>query len=181
MTMSVPTERRIGGQVNEESTAAPTKALPQIAQRLSDVGALVSRYGLVLVFFWIGAMKFTAYEANGIQPLVANSPLMGWLYGFLSVQTFSNLLGVVEIAIAVMIGLRRLSPQVSAIGSVLAMVMFLTTLSFLFSTPGWEPSLGGFPALAVVPGQFLLKDLVLLGASIWSLGESLASIGASRS
>jgi reactive chlorine resistance protein C len=141
--------------------------------------ALVSRYGLVLVIFWIGAMKFTSYEANGIQPLVANSPLMGWLYRILSVQGFSDLLGVVEIAIAVMIGLRWLFPQVAAIGSVL--VMFLTTLSFLFSTPGWEPSLGGFPALAVVPGQFLLKDIVLLGASIWSLGESLASIGASRS
>jgi uncharacterized membrane protein YkgB len=123
-------------------------------------------------------MKFTAYEANGIQPLVANSPLMGWLYRILSVQGFSDLLGVVEIAIAVMIGVRWLSPQVAAIGSVL--VMFLTTLSFLFSTPGWEPSLGGFPALAVVPGQFLLKDIVLLGASIWSLGESLASIDASR-
>ena len=104
-------ERRISGQAKEESTAAPTKTLPQIAERLSDVGALVSRYGLVLVIFWIGAMKFTAYEANGIQPLVANSPFMGWLYGFLSVQTFSNLLGVVEIAIAVMIGLRWLSPR----------------------------------------------------------------------
>jgi reactive chlorine resistance protein C len=87
---------------------------------------------------------------------------------------------VVEIAIAVMIGLQWLSPRVSAIGSVLAIVMFLTTLSFLFSTPGWERSLGGFPALAVVPGQFLLKDIVLLGVSIWSLGESLAFIGASR-
>ena len=125
-------------------------------------------------------MKFTSYEANGIQPLVANSPIMGWLYRFLSVQGFSDLLGVVEIAIAMMIGKRWLSPRVSAIGSTLAIVMFLTTLSFLFSTPGWEPSLGGFPALAVVPGQFLLKDIVLLGGSIWSLGESLASIGASR-
>ena len=25
-------------------------------------------------------MKFTAYEAGAIQPLVANSPLMSWLY-----------------------------------------------------------------------------------------------------
>jgi reactive chlorine resistance protein C len=179
--MSMPAERRISGKVKEESTAAPTKTLPQIAEKLSDLGALVIRYGLVLVVFWIGAMKFTSYEANGIQPLVANSPFMGWLYRFLSVQGFSYLLGVVEIAVAVMIGLQWLCPQVSVIGSVLAILMFLTTLSFLFSTPGWEPSLGGFPALAVVPGQFLLKDIVLLGASIWSLGESLASIGASRS
>ncbi len=68
----------------------------QAGEKLSDLGTFVLRYGLVLVVFWIGAMKFTAYEANGIQPLVANSPFMGWLYKFLSVQTFSNLLGVVE-------------------------------------------------------------------------------------
>ena len=58
----------------------------------------------------------------------------------------------------------------------MAVIMFLTTLSFLFSTPGWEPSLGGFPALSVVPGQFLLKDVVLLGAAVWSLGEALNAI-----
>jgi reactive chlorine resistance protein C len=180
MAMSVLAERRVSGEAKDGMTIVPTKNLVQIGEKLSDLGIIVIRYGLVLVIFWIGAMKFTAYEANGIQPLVANSPLMSWLYGFLSVQAFSNLLGVVEIAIAVMIGLRWLSPKVSAIGSVLATLMFLTTMSFLFSTPGWEPSLGGFPALAVVPGQFLLKDIVLFGASVWSLGESLAAIGASR-
>jgi uncharacterized membrane protein YkgB len=178
--MSIPAERSMSGHVKDESPAAPTITLAQIAETLSALGAFVSRYGLVLVLFWIGAMKFTAYEANGIQPLVAHSPLMGWLYGLLSVQGFSDVLGGVEIAMAVMIGMRWLSPRVSAIGSMLAILMFLMTLSFLFSTPGWEPSLGGFPALAVVPGQFLLKDIVLLGASLWSLGESLASIGASR-
>lgn len=36
----------------------------------------------------------------------------------------------------------------AALGSAGAVMMFLTTLSFLFSTPGWEPSLGGFPALS---------------------------------
>ena len=51
--------------------------------------------------------------------------------------------------------------------------MFLTTLSFLVTTPGvWEPSLGGFPALSHRPGEFLLKDLALLGISLWSLGEA---------
>lgn len=139
---------------------------------LRTVGQHVIRYGMVLVLVWIGAMKFTAYEANGIQPLVANSPLMGWVYQIFSVQTFSNWLGVLEIAIAVMIALRPVSAAVATLGSALAVGMFLTTLSFLVSTPGWEPSLG-FPALAVVPGQFLLKDIVLLGAAVWSLGEAL--------
>src|ERR1700752_555185 len=141
--------------------------------RVQALGSLVLRYGLVLVIGWIGLMKFTEYEAKGIQPLVAHSPLMSWMYGFLTVRAFSNALGVVEVAIAILISLRHWSAKASALGSAAAVLMFLTTLSFLFSTPGWEPSLGGFPSLSALPRQFLLKDVVLLGAAIWSLGEAL--------
>src|SRR5712691_5007675 len=102
----------------------------EAAVGLQAVGQTILRYGLVLVVGWIGAMKFTAYEAAGIQPLVANSPLMGWLYGFLSVGTFSSLLGTVEILVAVMIALRPLSARVAAVGSGMAVMMFLATLSF---------------------------------------------------
>jgi uncharacterized membrane protein YkgB len=118
-------------------------------------------------------MKFTAYEAMGIQPLVSHSPLLGWIYDFLSVRSFSIMLGFIEIGTAALIALYPVSSTASALGSLLAIGLFATTLSFLFSTPGWEPSLGGFPALSALPGQFLLKDIVLLGASVWSLGESL--------
>jgi uncharacterized membrane protein YkgB len=99
------------------------------------------------------------------------------MYDFLSVRSFSTMLGFIEIGTAVLISLRSVSPKASAIGSVLAMGLFATTLSFLISTPGWEPTLG-FPALSALPGQFLLKDIVLLGASVWSLGESLKSLAA---
>ena len=139
------------------------------------VGAYLLRYGLVLVIAWIGFMKFTAYEAAGIHPLVANSPLMSWVYAIFSERVFSAILGVVEVSVAVLIALRPLSAKVSAIGSGLAAVMFLTTLTFLLSTPGWEASLGGFPALSVVPGQFIIRDIVLLAAAVWSLGEALPS------
>lgn len=88
-------------------------------------------------------------------------------------DSHSDGLGVVEVVIAILIALRPWSRKASVIGSALAVLMFLTTLSFLFSTPGWEPSLGGFPAVSAMPGQFLLKDVVLLGAAIWSLGEAL--------
>ncbi|TMB41311.1 MAG: DUF417 family protein [Deltaproteobacteria bacterium] len=67
-----------------------TNVIEETATR-EAVAEAILRYGLVLVVAWIGAMKFTAYEAAGIQPLVANSPLMGWTYRFLSVQAFSNL------------------------------------------------------------------------------------------
>src|SRR5436190_23988393 len=145
-----------------------------MSSRLEAAGRALARYGLVVVVAWIGLMKFTAYEAEGIRPFVANSPLMSWVYGPLSVRGFSAVLGVVEVAIAILIAARPLSPRASAVGSALAVGMFLTTLSFLVTTPGvWEPSLGGFPALSAVPGQFLLKDVVLLGAALWTLGEAL--------
>lgn len=140
------------------------------------MGQLVVRYGLVLVLLWIGAMKFTAYEAEGIKPLVATSPLMRWLYNSLSVQAVSNVFGITEIVTGVLIALRPLSARAAALGSILAIAIFLTTLTFLFTLPGWEKSLGGFPALSG-SGGFLLKDLVLLGASVWSLGDSLKNRG----
>jgi uncharacterized membrane protein YkgB len=136
-------------------------------------GRELARYGLVVVVAWIGLMKFTAYEAEGIRLYVANSPLMSWVYGPMSVRGFSAGLGVVEVTIAILIAVRPFSPRASAVGSALAVGMFLTTLSFLVTTPGvWEPSLGGFPALSGKPGQFLIKDLPLLGIALWSLGEA---------
>ena len=83
------------------------------------------------------------------------------------------MLGVVEITVALLIAARPFAPRASALGSALAVGMFLTTLSFIFTTPGvWEPSAGGFPALSGKPGQFLIKDLPLLGIALWSFGES---------
>lgn len=52
---------------------------------------------------------------------------------------------------------------------------FLTALSFLVTMPGWEPSLGGFPALSAMPGQFLLKDVVLFGVALFTAGEAWAA------
>ena len=148
----------------------------RLADRLTMVGTHIARYGLVIVLLWIGGMKFTAYEAEGIRQLVANSPLMGWMYQVVSVGAFSAMLGVVEILIGLLIALRPVWPLGSAIGSGLAIGTFLTTLTFLFTTPGWEPSLGGFPALSAMPGQFLLKDLVLLGVAIFTAGEALGAV-----
>ena len=142
--------------------------------RLQKIGEFLIRYGLVLVLGWIGAMKFTAYEAAGIQGLVVSSPLMNWMYKVFSLQATSNIIGVAEIAAALLIAIRPISAKLSAIGSVLAVCTFLATLTFLFSLPGWEKSLGGFPALSG-SGGFLLKDVVLLGAALFTLGDSLTA------
>jgi len=147
--------------------------------RAQAAGEFLLRYGLVLVLVWIGGMKFTADEAAGIEPLIKSSPFMSWLYELLSVQGVSNLIGVTELLTAALIALRPLSARFCALGSALAAMTFLATLSFLFTLPGWEPTLGGFPALSG-SGGFLLKDVILLGAALWSLGESLAAAKGAR-
>src|ERR1700745_190791 len=89
------------------------KALPQIESRtsLEKLGINVSRYGLVITLLLIGILKFTAGEAQGIQPLVANSPLMSWLYRIFSLQGVSNLIGLIEIVVALLMALRPLSAK----------------------------------------------------------------------
>jgi uncharacterized membrane protein YkgB len=156
-----------------EQEPATTHEKYPLSSRTEAVGRELARYGLVVVIAWIGLMKFTAYEAEGIRLYVSNSLLMSWVYELMSVRGFTALLGVVEVGVAVLVASRPLSPRASAVGSALAVGMFLTTLSFLATTPGvWEPSAGGFPALSGKPGQFLLKDLALLGIALWSFGES---------
>ena len=55
----------------------------------------------------------------------------------------------------------------------MAALTFLVTLSFMLTTPGVaQPGAGSPLALSPMPGQFLLKDLVLLGVSLWILGVS---------
>jgi uncharacterized membrane protein YkgB len=146
----------------------------RIQSRLGTVGIWVSRYGLVAVLLLIGVLKFTPGEAAGIQPLVAHSPLMSWMYGLLSVQRVSNVIGVIEIAIAVLIALRPFSPKASFVGSLGAIITFVLTVTFLFSTPGAAQLNYGFPILGEA-GQFLIKDIVLLGASFWTAAEALGA------
>ena len=153
---------------------AQNQTISTAKNAFEKLGAFLIRYGLVLVLGWIGAMKFTAYEAEGIRTLVETSPLVSWMYRVFSLQATSNVIGVAELIAAALIAIRPLSAKLSAIGSVLAVFTFLTTLTFLFSLPGWEKSLGGFPALSG-SGGFLLKDVVLLGAALFTLGDSLAA------
>jgi reactive chlorine resistance protein C len=135
-------------------------------QRLTNIGTGVLRYGLVILLVVIGSMKFFAFEAKGIQPLVAHSPFLSWMYQILSVQWASNFFGFFEITTGILIVLRRFSPRASAVGSLAGVVIFLTTLSFLFTTPG-----------ALAPGSdvggFLMKDIILLGAAVLTAGEAL--------
>ena len=144
---------------------------------IESLGALFTRFAIVIVLVWIGMMKFTEYEAGAIEGLVASSPFTSWMYSVFSLQMTSNIIGSIEIitGILLVVGLRV--SILGALGALMAAGTFALTTTFILSAPGWEASLGGFPALSVVPGQFLLKDIVLLGASIWLLGQSLRAMG----
>src|SRR5882672_11732830 len=147
------------------------------APLLMRVGQIVASYGLVVVLAWIGFGKYVNMEA---RVLIEHSPLMSWIYDYLSVTAVARGLGTMEIVAAVLIALRPVWPRVSAAGSALAVVLFMGTLSFLFTTPGVVATHAvGLPVLSAQPGQFLLKDLVLIGVAIWTLGDSLRGTRAS--
>lgn len=169
---------------------------------LDSVGKKVIRAGIVIVFLWIGGLKFFPYEADGIVPFVANSPFMSGLYnnpdqykdhvnkeGELIAENrqwnienntygFSNELGILLIGLAVLVGIHRWAPLESMFGSILVFLLTLGTLSFLITTPeSWVPHLTdqqyGFPFLSG-RGRLVLKDIVIMGASIITMSESAA-------
>lgn len=131
-------------------------------------GLYVLRYGLVFLLVMWGGFKFASFEAEGIQPLVSHSPLLSWLYSVTSVQGASNVIGVVEIGTGLLMASRRWWPAVSGYASLSASGIFLITLSFLVTTPGvLEPT---NPS-----GGFLMKDILLFGAALFTAGEAFAN------
>jgi uncharacterized membrane protein YkgB len=171
------------------------------AAALDRFGMGLLRLGLVIVLFWIGGLKFAKYEAEGIVPLVANSPVMSFFYHYPAPEyrahmtkegelnsasrqwnesngtyPFAYGLGLVIIFIGVLIALHPLLPQVAAVGSFLLILMACTTLSFLVTTPeAWVPALGapthGFPYLSGA-GRLVVKDVIMLGAAVVTLADS---------
>ena len=119
----------------------------------------------------IGGMKFTQVEIDGLKPLIGGTPWLAWMYPVFGEAGSSYLLGVVEIATALLLILSPWSPRAGIIGGAVAVVTFLVTCSIMVALPIWEPTLG-FPALGPL-GQFLIKDIALLGISLVVLGESL--------
>ena len=176
-----------------ESRVPAIRRLYIKAASLDRFGMGVLRLGLVTVLVWIGGLKFTSYEADSIVPLVANSPFMSFLYRYPAPEYREHMnkegqaipanqqwnesngtypvsygLGVIIVSLGIMIALYPIWPQVSAVGSFLLILMSLTTLSFLLTTPeAWVPALGdphhGFPYLSGA-GRLVVKN-----ALCWAL------------
>jgi len=167
---------------------------------LDQLGKNAIRFGIVIVFLWIGGLKFFTYEADGVVPFVANSPFMSFFYnhpdeyksymnkeGDLipanhqwhianNTYGFSVSLGVFLITLAILVSLHKVAPLASMIGSALIFLMSVGTLSFLVTTPeSWVPHLTdeqwGFPYLSG-RGRLVIKDIVILGGAIITMSES---------
>jgi reactive chlorine resistance protein C len=147
--------------------------------RLLHAGTQIARAGLVFCFLFIGLAKFTPEEARGIQPLVSHSPLMSWMYSLWSIQTVSDIIGSTELVIMALLVVGIWSARVSVAGAIGAVLIFLATICFLFSTPGAIVLGHGFPALSGT-GQFLIKDVVLLGASVALVAEGLERLNTTK-
>lgn len=161
----------------------------------------LTRLGLILVLVWIGALKMERYEADGIVPMVANSPLMSFFYAHPAPEyrdhmnkegdpapanrtwhqsnntyPFALGLGSVIVIFGLMLSLHWWLPQVAAVGGLLVFTMSLVTLSFLVTTPeAWVPNLGGFehgfPLLSGM-GRLIVKDAIMMGAALVVMADS---------
>ena len=172
----------------------------ELASRMDKVGVTVTRAGLIVVLLWIGGLKAFRYEADGIVPFVANSPIMSFFYadpgnykahknpeGALVPENrawheanrtypFAYGLGAVIVLYGLLLCLHPWLPQAAAVGSFLVFVMSFVTLSFLVTTPEcWVPPLGdaqhGFPYLSGA-GRLVVKDAIMMGAALVTMADS---------
>ena len=143
-----------------------------VSFKISERGAgsyrllAILRWVMVLIFLTFGIQKFTPQSAEGIAQYINNSPFVWWLSVF-GVRGEAYLLGVVELSTAVLFAVGAFNPIISALGALLGMGTFLITWSFFFTTPGvvkW--SLSADPIAWNLTGEFLFKDVVLLGVCV---------------
>jgi uncharacterized membrane protein YkgB len=147
------------------------------ARGLASVGFPVMRYGLATTFVWIGAMKWNDYEIEHAEVLVTSSPLTSRLRAQLGARKLAALIGVTQLTLGSLIAVRPFAPRASAVGSLGAAGMMVSTLSFLVTTPeAWQERRGA-PWLSML-GEALLKDGVLLGASLLTAADSLQAVDA---
>jgi uncharacterized membrane protein YkgB len=126
---------------------------------LSRIGYYISLFGAALILLWIGIFKFTPTEAAAIKPLVENHFLTFFVYKIISVQAVSNLIGTIEIIIALLLIFSAKFAVLKKYAGIGMIVTFLVTLSYLFTTPGIWKIVDGVP----VTDFFILKDILLLG------------------
>jgi reactive chlorine resistance protein C len=152
---------------------AEREGVRELADKVVTVGRFVGLLGVVLVLLSIGGLKFTQVEIDGLKPIIEPTPWLAWMYPTFGAAGTSYLLGVVELATALLLLVSPWSARAGIVGGALAALTFFVTTTIMFAAPIWETVSGGFPWINEL-GQFLIKDVALLGVSLGILAESLA-------
>src|ERR1700760_3051626 len=141
-------------------------ALAKSGVLTSDLDYHVVRSSMVVMFLFFGYQKWFDYEAQVLIPFISHGPFISWLYPAFGVRGASWFLGVAEWLFGTLIFIGFWNKTLGALGALGSVVTFVSTVTIIpFMPDGWEASAGGFPAMnGNTP--FLMKDLVLLAASI---------------
>jgi uncharacterized membrane protein YkgB len=134
------------------------------------------RAAMVIIFVFFGYQKWWEYEAQVLIPYISNGPLIFWLYPVFGIRGASWFLGVSEWLFGTLLFLGFWNKRLGILGALGSCITFIGTVTIIpFMPNGWAASAGGFPAMAGnVP--FLMKDLVLLAASIYLLRQDLIRV-----
>src|ERR1700734_3493803 len=80
---------------------------------------LVTSIGIIVMLLWAGSFKMTAPGAEGIIPLVSNSPLIWWHFKMFGPYIGSDLIGLTEITAAILIITGYFRPKVGILGGLI--------------------------------------------------------------
>ncbi len=142
-----------------------------ISKLLKTLGVFILRYGLGIVIIWLGFLKFKNSEAEYTHQLISGG-YMAWILKYITPYALNQIVAYLQILIGVFIMLKAVSKPLSFWGGVAAAIIFLFSISLLFtSNVVWQMGYG-FPELSKI-GQTILKDLVLFGAAAWCVGDSM--------
>jgi len=144
-----------------------TKIAALITDR--DIPFLVCSAGMIVMLLWAGSYKMTAPGAEGIVPLVSNSPLLSWHFKLFGPYLGSDLIGLTEITAAILIIIGYFKPKAGIIGGLITTVMFFSTSSMIITTPGAIIAVPGISYMRYMSflGLFLFKDVISLGVSFY--------------
>lgn len=148
--------------------------LTSLAAWISDgnVAFRVISVGMIVMLLWAGSYKMTTLGAEGIVPLVSNSPLIWWHFKLFGPYIGSDIIGLTEWIAALMYIAGYFRPKAGVIAGLITTVMFFTTSTMLFTTPGAIISVPGIHGMRYMSnlGLFLFKDVIALGASLYLIG-----------
>src|SRR5580692_943433 len=159
-------------QVSEAGLSKSAKSsLTRLAAWINNhhVPFLVTSIGMIVMLLWAGSYKMTAPGAEGIIPLVSNSPLISWHFKLFGPYIGSDIIGLTEITGALLIAAGYFRPKAGVVGGLITTVMFFTTSTMLLSTPGATIAVHGIRYMSFL-GLFLYKDVISLGVSLYLIG-----------